>query len=196
MSLQQVRMALLHYHLQDREVGYVFGHVPVRPAILDEFREDWHFLTILRDPVDRFISEYLYNRHKSSDHFAITDEMEDFLDSPDARRLGSQLVNFLSGRPDVTSAPTDGEVRNAIRCLDRFSVVGVIERMEDFRSELRFRFGRSPVIPRTNPNPAPEGARLFMEDTDVMARIRRLNRADREVYRHALTLLESTSTDV
>lgn len=189
-TLPEVRATLLHYHLQDSTIGYVSGHVPFTREIGEDFADEWHFVTILRNPVDRFISEYLYNRYKPQDHFSISEDVEPFLETPEARRLGSQLVNFLTGRADVYTTPTGPQVRAAVENLEYFSVVGVTERMTDFASGVKERFGRSLTIGRENRSPAPEEARVPFEDPVVMKRIEELNEGDAEVYERAIRLVE------
>jgi hypothetical protein len=120
LPLPVVRTALLSYHLALENPGIVCGHVPFSRSIGEMFASRWRFVTILRDPVDRFFSEYFYNRYKTGDHFRIREELPDYLDTPDAVRTSSQLVNFLTGRADNYRGPSSEEVETAKANLKYF----------------------------------------------------------------------------
>lgn len=62
-ALQQY---LLAYILKE---GYsvVSGHLPAGTSLLEEFTHAHTFMTVLRDPVDRWISHYIFNKLTNDD---------------------------------------------------------------------------------------------------------------------------------
>jgi hypothetical protein len=188
--LPVLRTALLSYHLASDNPGVVGGHVPFSRLIGETFAPRWRFVTILRDPVDRFFSEYFYNRYKTSDHFRIREELPEYLDTPDAVRTSSQMVNFLTGRADTHCPPSFDEAETAKANLDYFSVIGFVDDMDAFASRMAACFGKRPVLGVRNTSPAPESERRLGADPDIRRRVARLCEADVEVYHAARSLHE------
>ena len=185
LNLPEFHAALLFYAMGLPKNGFISGHVPFSCAAANTFGDQWQFITILREPISRFMSEYFYNRFKTSQYFRIEEDLEAYLDTADARRTSTQLTNFLTGRRDEYATPTAEEVESAIDNLRRFAVVGFLEDMERFADDMAARFGRRPAIPHTNRNPAPEGARKREIDPMLRERIAELSAADVEIYRRA-----------
>lgn len=50
---------LVQYFLR-RQCDFVYGHIPFSPLAHDHYRGIYNWITILRDPVDRFISNVIY----------------------------------------------------------------------------------------------------------------------------------------
>ena len=45
----------------------VSGHFHINKNIIHSYKEKYNFITILRDPVERFISHYKYNKVNNND---------------------------------------------------------------------------------------------------------------------------------
>ena len=142
LNLPEFQSSLLFYAMGLPRNGFIAGHVPFSRTAADAFGDQWHFITTLREPVSRFMSEYFYNRFKTSQYFRIEEDLEVYLDTADARRASTQLTNFLTGRRDAYAPPTAEEVERAIDNLRRFAVVGFVEDMKRFADDLAARFGR------------------------------------------------------
>ncbi len=50
------------------------------PRVVDDHNVQWDFLIVLSDPLDRFISEYVYNRFKKSDWVKVNMDVEEYFD--------------------------------------------------------------------------------------------------------------------
>src|SRR4030042_2161170 len=50
-----LREELLAYALSLSKYKFASGHIPCRPKLVEEFHKTWNFVTILRNPVDRWI---------------------------------------------------------------------------------------------------------------------------------------------
>jgi hypothetical protein len=185
LNLPEFHAALLFYAMGLPKNGFISGHVPFSRAAADAFGDEWQFITVLREPISRFMSEHFYNRFKTSQYFRIEEDLEPYLDTADARRTSAQLTNFLTGRRDEYAAPTTEEVESAIDNLRRFAVVGFLENMDRFADDMAARFGRRPAIPHTNRNPAPAETRKREIDPVLRERIAELSAADVEIYRRA-----------
>ena len=69
-----VRQAALAHALGISQYKFATGHVHAAPDIVEHYMEQWNFVTVLRDPVSRFISSYIYNRHKNKEFYGTNEK--------------------------------------------------------------------------------------------------------------------------
>lgn len=141
-GLLEYRRDLLIYELERRgRSRFLSGHWPVDADLVRAYRPGWRFVTLLRDPVERWLSHFLYNS-ASDGPFRITEPLEAFLETPRAKLLGSVYVRQLNGGavPD-DDAGDDAAVTAACHTLTAFDVVGTVERLDAFRARMRERCG-------------------------------------------------------
>jgi len=188
LNLSEARAVLLSYEMALAQNGYISGHVPFSRKAAEALGLHWNFITILREPVDRFFSEFYYLRFGRSDHFQVREELEDYLETEDARRVSSQITNFLTGRTDGYVEPTSADVDNALENLRFFAVVGFSEEINRFADAMAQSFGRRPDIRRTNTSPAPDNERTSRFDPAIRKRVEKLCAADIEIYKQAREL--------
>ena len=67
----------------------VSAHVRFSQAAYDNFSNSYKFITILREPVSRFLSHYNWSRNKPGAHGEITDDFDAFLQTDRAARMGA-----------------------------------------------------------------------------------------------------------
>lgn len=186
-NLHAYREDLLRYFLSDSEVGLVMGHYPCRKDTLDFFKDEWKFVTILRNPVDRFISHFLYNTHKSSEHFKQDQALDDFLKTSRAAALGELYVRYFSEYPNISM---EEGIKEATNNLDRFALVGVLEKLEDWKTAYQNIFGGKLSIGKSNSSPS--GAQFAKKDITAsqLATIAELCEPSMQVYNYILSSKE------
>jgi len=54
------REIYLPFHLTDHQNVFGSGHGYYRPSVVEAFKEEWAFMTVLKNPIDRWISHYIY----------------------------------------------------------------------------------------------------------------------------------------
>ncbi|MFB6264430.1 MAG: hypothetical protein ABEL76_12530 [Bradymonadaceae bacterium] len=181
------RRTMLAYYLGHPRTRYTSGHVEVCEPMLERFGDEFNFIVTLRDPVDRWISHFLYNKYGGSDEpgYDINDDIESFLDSNRGRGIGQLFVSYLAGAggtgPDYRER--DAVQQRARRNLDRFDLVGFVEELDAFTADFERQFGVELDLPRSNPNPAPIGPEDISDE--VRARIRDVCDADVRLYEYA-----------
>ena len=178
------RLRLLHTFLTNgaRAVG---GHIAYHPGIHEQFQHSHSFVTILRDPVERFVSQYFYTKHAHSYVRLPADFDDDDLEAV-GPVWGSMITFFLGAGAELESAAAgdaaDRWVPEAKRTLERLPVVGFVDDMDAFRRRLADTIGVRIDIGRRNVRPR-------RDDRDEERWIRevapRFCAPDLEVYAHA-----------
>ncbi|MFO8182818.1 MAG: sulfotransferase family 2 domain-containing protein [Candidatus Aegiribacteria sp.] len=145
---------LLLYYLADRRLRFIAGHWPVRDAAFEEFSEEWDFVLLLRHPVRRWLSNYFFNRYKTSDHYRIDRELNEFLNTSRARWYGCAYAAYLA--PDdfaYGDDPAEAPLDKALASLQRFRIVGTLEHLDSMAESFRRIYGARLNTPHANLNP-------------------------------------------
>jgi len=184
--LMKYREYLLLYALANDAIRYVTGHFTYSERAMETFGDRWSFVTVLRDPVNRWISHYFFNRYKTSDHFGISADLTDYVDSEQGRSLGRFYVDKLTDPERSVGLSESDATRQAIHNLDRFALVGRLEDMNRFAGLFEERFGERPKLGRRHkPNPMAADKRDALLTPEVRAKIEKICEPDREVYEAA-----------
>jgi len=177
------RRQILAYQLARGNSPLVYGHYPFSKRIHDAFKDQWHFITILRHPLERWYSQYYYNRNKARGPGRTTLDLEPYLESRSGRLAARSFVNFLIEAQDPLAAASEQEAQSALTALECFDVVGRLEKLDDFRDAMHKRFGRRPLMPKTNRSPiAGEMKRRFDIDSVAHKGLMELLAADIHIY--------------
>lgn len=180
------------------ELALVKGHMPF--GIHEHIPNDFTYITLLRDPVERAISHYYYvlrrTTHNLHDRMKRM-ELEDYVTSGITHEMDNGQVRLLSGHDDDLPFGGCGEqhLREAIGNLrEHFSVVGLAERFEEslllmqhalgwitapYYVKRNARLGRAPEIPAA-----------------VRRRIADVNRFDIALYDYGRALFEAQTREV
>jgi hypothetical protein len=148
-NVYELRELMLLYLLYS-DVRCVAAHIPFSSAAFDIFHGRYFFVTLLRDPVQRFVSNYLWSYKRSGAHARIDEELGDFLCTDRAKASGSTYVRYLCGQPGMRLTEMHAAVDLACTNLQRLDHVGFLDRMEPFASTLRGLTGRRLRIGREN----------------------------------------------
>lgn len=142
--IRTLRIDLLHYFMW-KDYYYAGGHVPFSSIIYENFKSSYKFVTVLRDPVERYISEYFYNYKR--DHQAKIDlPIEDYINSEMGVRNASKLSEYLCGSRDYNPREKEINFSNAKSNLRNFSVIGFTDNMDSFRVQLKRELGKNVKI--------------------------------------------------
>ena len=136
---------LLAYHLA-QNWQYISGHVSTNQHIIKSFAQQYHFITVLREPVSRFISNYIYNKLTNSlpimaPNNLNSDNLIAEVDHILAHRRGWQMANVMSmcitGRfaKDVADAQ---KIQNEFADnLAAYKVVGFLDNLYSFSKQIK-----------------------------------------------------------
>ena len=134
--------------LMARRTRLIVGHVPFTT---DNRDAGYRFVTVLRDPVERFVSHYNYLQHAHPDPRRAP-KLDGFLETGDAARLASQYLHYFGNTDIKRQKPS---VRIAVANLMRFDLVGDSADLRGFARQLRHLTGHPLPIFHRNRAPVP-----------------------------------------
>lgn len=186
-STWQQRKAVLTYFLAHNKTRYVAGHYAVDEDILEAFGDEYSFITTLRDPVERWISHYLYNKHRerSDPRYDIDDDIESFLQTERGRGIGQIALAYFSDTGDLgpDERETDRVQQKARENLRKFDLVGFVEDLGQFEREFGRKFDFEIDLGHRNRNPAPSDEKRVSDE--VREKIRETCSAEIRLYEWA-----------
>lgn len=147
------RQSLLILYLETG-IPLVYGHHPCGKDILDTFSSTYAFITVLREPVSRFISNYVYDRTGPRKEYFPSElnpekELEKYLESEEARWMANTQVAMLGGYIKSDHS-FEKSLDEAMKNLTQYTAVGFTEELEKFGTKLQDRLGRELQIGRVN----------------------------------------------
>ena len=167
-----------------RGVRCISAHARYNPALRAAERRPRRYVTVLREPVSRFVSHYLYVKRHHPDSVEGS-EIESFLESEQARRFGSEYLFYFAGRYQVGETEVGGLVRTACENLDSFDVVGDTAKMDAFRESVERTLGVR--LLRLQRNMRPAGSQPGFSEPQ-MRRVREICAPDLAIFEHAMSV--------
>ncbi|MGH6890400.1 MAG: Wzt carbohydrate-binding domain-containing protein [Rhizomicrobium sp.] len=159
-------------------------------------------MTILREPIDRAISEYYYWRHHA--HEGVADRLGQWAQEYDicdffrarAESNETAATNFytkhFANRLTRDLMNEEKLLAFATRSLKNYGFVGIYENLHDSADMFCWKFGLPPVqrIPRVNVT----ASRVGVSDLDrpALAMLTEINNLDVQLYRQALAAFEAS----
>ncbi|PCI42976.1 MAG: hypothetical protein COB49_12975 [Alphaproteobacteria bacterium] len=140
---------------------------------------DYAFITLLRDPVDRFVSHYHYLQRRHPDPTR-PNSLAGFLTCKDAPRIASQYLFYFGGQQQDQnqSADQNRAIDTAKLALAQFDLVGDLSNPAAFTKGLRHLTGG--LVPWVHRNRAPSPT---LVPPELRAQITALCAADIAIYR-------------
>lgn len=186
----EFRRQLLNYFVEKAGSPFISGHYPFDNNVYENHGSEWNLITLLRDPVQRWYSEYFWNKYKNHEYQKTDLSIEEYLESEQGRVNSRSFVNFLSHSNNHSKIPTQVEVEEAIENLNKMKVVGCLEHMDKFSYDMKNTFGRKPIIFSRNSNPASAEQKILPDkDSIVHKKIVELTSGDREIYQAAKNII-------
>ena len=192
-DLDDYRRDLLLYYVLQNDIRYLSGHFAYSQRAYDESRGRWHFMTVLRHPVDRWFSHFFYNKYTPTDRFQIPEDLSAFVETERAFLWGRLYIRNLtegSVRPDVHTTDTSKAVASAIKVLEGFSLVGCLENLDAMCAQFEHKFGVKLRIPVSNRNPVGKDKQREQISEKIRKKVAEICQPDMEVYNYALSRIK------
>lgn len=135
-----LRKQMMLYLMFD-DVRCISLHVPFSDVAWRTFQDRYKFITILREPVARFLSHYNWSRGRPGAHAHIAEDFDSFLASERAWRMGAEFVETFADLPNDADPRAPAAVDAAIANLRKLDVVGRLDDLTGFAEALRRELG-------------------------------------------------------
>lgn len=129
--------------------GLIQSHVPWFAATQEEALASYDRVTLLREPMSRFLSHYFWDKGRDNQN-GIHMELEDFLQTEQALAFGSLMTRFLSGRSWPGAAAEPAAVDAAVAASEHFAVLGFLDNLQGFGAQIQSKFGWRMKFPVSN----------------------------------------------
>ena len=183
-DMMRAREVVLVNHLDNPFKRFVTGHCHANPKVVAEYCDRWKFVTVLRDPIDRFISEYVYNRFKKSDWVKIDSDIEQYLESDAAKIKALTIAKYFSGgeASNLLQTPKEVVFEGAISNLSKFESVGFVDDLENWNMRLSKRLGKKIPYESRNASPNNEMFEKIKNSPVLYREISKICALDLEIY--------------
>ena len=168
------------------EAGFkcIAGHVPYSRKIFEHSENKHLLMTILRDPVQRFIYKYLYNVHKSGDHCSFEMPFLEYLNSGIGRESACEYLRYLSDGYKPGEEPSKQMIEKSKENILRFDIIGFLDDMDQFTLDFQQKTNIKLRIPHKN-----RTRDLLTEkqtfDPEIIEQIKEVCKHDIEIYQFA-----------
>jgi hypothetical protein len=181
-KLLQFREQLVIYEMF-QETQYISGHVSYNLETWEKFAQQYIYITCLRDPVKRYISNYFYNAFKESNHFKIKEDLPTYLTTPRGKEGGFEYIRYLGSVSDQIDYDytTSTAITRAKDNLSKFTIVAFLENFQNFISEFKQHTGIKLKMTPRRKNPINNPA----VNNETMNKIQKICAPDLELYEYA-----------
>jgi len=177
---------ILLYFMNQRKTKYVSGHYSFNETVYRKFYDKYRFVTVLRHPVKRWISEYLFIKHGGKEEFITELDIKTYMKSEIGKLLGCSYVISFGGASESTEYYSKEAIDKAKMNLNKFDIVGCLENLKDFKKQFERRFGVRLKIGRKNRNPKPDSYQKIFVTEEIEEKIKNICKPDLEIYQYAL----------
>lgn len=181
------RENLLLYYMCQSQIKFISGHFTFSATAYQYFSDKFAFITVLRNPVERWISAYFYNRYKKQGHRKIDADITTYLKSEFGRSQGYEYVKFLGGINKEGDYTSKQAINRAKENLRKFSVVGCLEHKECFVDQFEERFGRKLNIGVAKPRNQQHIKPRSEITEEIREEIKEICSPDLDVYQYVIT---------
>lgn len=190
-DIHALRTRLLAMYLADG-ARCVSGHVQFSPAIHARFRETHRFVTVLRDPVKRFVSQFLYSTRTSRSYDRRDMDWTEAGLAASGPLWGRTMARFLAGADELDNIGDDELVDRAKQALHTLDIIGFLDDLPAFAEAIQDRTGARLAIGRENRSPTRQTQALHRHP--LMERVREYCAVDSEIHAYARREFRSSRT--
>ncbi|MBR9895060.1 sulfotransferase family 2 domain-containing protein [Alteromonas sp.] len=164
-DLVEQRFTLLHYALNSR-AKFVSGHFSINEDVLNKYGNEWHFITLMRDPLEKWVSNFFFNKYNTDNAHAwkIDDDIEDYLKTERAKKDGCDYATQILGMSHNEINMSEEAINKAASLFKRFSVIGFVDEMNEFEHQFQRCFGVPLALKSENASPVRADKKVLSED--------------------------------
>ena len=155
----------------------IHGHVLYSPKAETHFGSIYKYVTILRNPVERMISNF----RMATKAGIVTEHFDRYLETPIARSHAQVYLRYLSGQNIVSDDEIPEKLELALSRLKQFAVIGFLDNLAIFQLNYRKIFDVSLRIRSYNQS---DGEKPTLSPKQTQA-IHKLTRPDQQIFEFA-----------
>jgi hypothetical protein len=153
------QLQYLLVYILNLDNSYISGHMPVTSNIIEAYLNRYDFITVLRDPVERFISNYIFNKMTNANPLLMPNnlsfdnleaEVHQVLSSDRGLQLASMLSMMITGRYPVDKQDAINMQSEFKNSLSKFKVIGFLDDLQGFANSCHKKLGKKPNIGMLN----------------------------------------------
>ena len=135
---------LLTHMAWDTEL--IHGHILFSSKVHRHFGDQYQFITLLREPVERTLSNFLGSARGGM----IDNDLDAYLHSEIFRVHGLSMLRYFSGMHPIAPEQEQAALDTAKQNMALFSIIGFLDDLDDFERQFQVKFGKHPKIFRYN----------------------------------------------
>lgn len=191
------RENLLVYFMS-QNVQFISGHFSFSEQAYQNFSGTYTYITLLRDPVTRWISQYFFDTYKTHSTFRrIEEDLPTFIHSARGKSHGFQYVQMLGGLRPAKDYTSPQAIAEAKENLHKFDLIGCLEYFDHFLDQFKKLFGVRLKVRKENPNPKSHAQIRSVLTSELEEHITELCKPDIEVYQYAVeTFIKGNSQGI
>lgn len=166
----------------------VSAHIVFSRRAYDAFNQQYTFMTVLREPVARFLSHYHYTYAKRAGM-----SLASFLDTDEARNLGVRYVEYFHGMSERIDLFSSHALQQAQKNIECFDILGILEEPAHLVEDIEKVLGFTPKIGHDNKRqPVKSGGDKQAPPSPAeVEQIKKLCAPDIAIYQRALAINSS-----
>lgn len=181
------RKQLLHYYLS-ADISYITGHVGFCASAFNAYSASYRFVSVLRHPVDRFISDYLDLSVRGASYYRTDLSIEEYLETEEAEIRANTLCLYFSSSDKSVNRYDSEDLKLAQANIEKLDLVGFVDDMPRFNRELNSLLGIRIKVGHENKSLAGSSDKRDSFSQNVISKINRLCERDVELYEKARSL--------
>ncbi len=182
-EIRRFRREFLHYFVLE-DIYFIGGHISFSETVYHAAKNRYKFITVLRDPVERFISEYFFNLNREH-HAKITLSLSDYLETTQAKINANKFCDYFCGSEEFFPNNAQNNLSHAKENILKFDIVGFTEKMEEFEKEVRSKLKIFVSFGKQRVGKTSRSEISSIVTPELRTRIENLCSADIEFYEYA-----------